>query len=173
MCVIAGPRGALALVAARCRPEMGSWWIWACRPPRGGDADPGVSTRLLVGTADSWSLAAQPRSPRVHFRPGNHSKLRTTALASWFASWPKEILRNRCSLPMGHHPLQRQVLGTKLLDIHSLPVRNCSGAFWLLNQVMIEEVLGSFRVSFSRKISRFCFLFTTTLTAPFSFCLSN
>ena len=112
MYVIAGPWGALALVLAAAGHRQGADEPEPVALPVAGEADPGIGTRLLVGRADSWSLAAQPRSPRVHFRPGTHSKLRTAALASWFASWPKEILRNRCSLPMGHHPLQRQGLGT-------------------------------------------------------------
>ena len=58
MYVIADPWGALALVLALCGQRQGPDESEPVAHLAAGEADPGVSTRLLVGRADSWNQAA-------------------------------------------------------------------------------------------------------------------
>ena len=63
---LGGPQVTAGLLVGRARVVKTLGLLpthWEVKP------GPGVSTRLLAGRADSWSLAAGHRDLRTHFRP--------------------------------------------------------------------------------------------------------
>lgn len=117
------------------------------------------------------SNAQWKRSPHIAKYPlGGQKKkpwLRTTAPAWCYGLHlgQERFWEVGAVSPVGHHhPLQRQGLGTKILDVpfwwETIPGPT---GFWF--QGMILNGRSSFRVSFPRNRSVTCFLFATALTA--------